>query len=353
MASITTIQGSDIIKNSRADINNNFTNLNNDKIETSYLDTDTTLSANSDSKIATQKAVKTYVDTGGNVNASETSKGIVEEATDAEVTAGTATGATGAKLFVTPAKLSTRLGTTITDVTTNTDAIKHLVGNGNATTPQTYLNTQLPFILWTGSTNGAATTDFTNWVISDSTDVKILPLGVLAGFESTGSCHLYLSPFNDGTTRLFTLGTSGKTYILDFWAKFSGTGTSSAGAGFGADNGGGLASPFTELYTNSSNNRVQFCVSATGVLYASVSKAGTGVTNTDISSGITITNWNHYRIEFDTNSAARFYVNGTLKATITGTNIPTNTTNDMTVGFGRNDSYSYHVSAPNLGVKLS
>jgi hypothetical protein len=40
-------------------------------------------------------------------NASETVKGIVEEATDAEVTAGTATGATGAKLFITPAKLLT------------------------------------------------------------------------------------------------------------------------------------------------------------------------------------------------------------------------------------------------------
>lgn len=51
------------------------------------------------------------MDAGGNVNASETAKGIVEEATDAEVTAGTATGATGAKLFVTPAKLATYLPT--------------------------------------------------------------------------------------------------------------------------------------------------------------------------------------------------------------------------------------------------
>lgn len=40
-------------------------------------------------------------------NASETDRGLVEEATDAEVTAGTAIGATGAKLFVTPAKLIT------------------------------------------------------------------------------------------------------------------------------------------------------------------------------------------------------------------------------------------------------
>lgn len=44
------------------------------------------------------------------VNASETSAGLVEEATDAEVTAGTATGGTGAKLVVTPAKLRTYLG---------------------------------------------------------------------------------------------------------------------------------------------------------------------------------------------------------------------------------------------------
>lgn len=105
MSTITTINATDTITSSRTVINTNFSNLNTDKIETSTLDTDTSLSANSDSKIPTQKAVKAYVDTGGNSNASETTRGIVEEATDAEVTAGTATGGTGAKLFITPAKL--------------------------------------------------------------------------------------------------------------------------------------------------------------------------------------------------------------------------------------------------------
>lgn len=121
MSTITSLVGTDGITtaDSMTTINTNFSNLNTDKIETSYLDTDTTLAANSDTKIATQKAVKTYVDAGGNVNASETTKGIVEEATDAEVTAGTATGATGAKLFVTPAKLATRLsGGSVTVITT-------------------------------------------------------------------------------------------------------------------------------------------------------------------------------------------------------------------------------------------
>lgn len=62
MSSITTINSGDLISGSRTDINTNFSNLNTDKIETSYLDTDTTLAANSDVKIATQKATKAYVD---------------------------------------------------------------------------------------------------------------------------------------------------------------------------------------------------------------------------------------------------------------------------------------------------
>lgn len=113
MSTITTIASSDLITTSRITINTNFSNLNTDKIETSVLDTDTTLSANSDAKVATQKATKAYADSVVGANASETVKGVVEEATDAEVTAGTATGSTGAKLIVTPAKLATRLTTVL------------------------------------------------------------------------------------------------------------------------------------------------------------------------------------------------------------------------------------------------
>lgn len=102
MSSITTINGTDVISTSRTTINTNFSNLNTDKIETSYLDTDTTLAANSDAKIASQKATKAYVDANLAQNASTTAKGIAEEATQAEVTAGTATGGTGARLFVNP-----------------------------------------------------------------------------------------------------------------------------------------------------------------------------------------------------------------------------------------------------------
>jgi len=145
MSSITVINASDLITNSRAVINDNFSALNADKIETSVLDTDTTLAANSDSKVATQKAVKAYVDAGGNVNASETTKGISEEATDAETLAGTSTGGTGAKLFVTPAKLATALPslltalpTLITDVSTATTAVTRNAGSTGVTTTNIY-----------------------------------------------------------------------------------------------------------------------------------------------------------------------------------------------------------------------
>lgn len=63
MSTITTLNSGDSGPVSRGVLNTNLANLNSDKIETSVLDTDGTLAANSDVKVATQKAVKSYVDT--------------------------------------------------------------------------------------------------------------------------------------------------------------------------------------------------------------------------------------------------------------------------------------------------
>lgn len=68
MSTLTTIQSTDLITDSRSDINNNFSALNSDKMETSVLDTDTALTADSDAKIPSQKAVKAYVDGGGDIS---------------------------------------------------------------------------------------------------------------------------------------------------------------------------------------------------------------------------------------------------------------------------------------------
>lgn len=53
-------------------------------------------------------------------NASETTKGIVEEATQAELNAGTDTGATGAKLFAVPSKILSLLGSYLTTASAST-----------------------------------------------------------------------------------------------------------------------------------------------------------------------------------------------------------------------------------------
>ena len=139
MASITIIQPTDLITDSQADLNNNFAALNSDKIETSFIDTDTTLAANSDSKVATQKAVKAYVDAGGNVNATTERKGIVEIATQTEVINGTDLGSTEANLVVSPSSMNTQINaiiaasrsagiTTHDTATTTTTLIAHGLG---------------------------------------------------------------------------------------------------------------------------------------------------------------------------------------------------------------------------------
>lgn len=79
MATITTLNSGDTGPVSRGVINTNFSNLNTDKIETSFLDTDSTLSADSDNKLATQKATKAYVD--NNTSSVETTTGVTHSLT--------------------------------------------------------------------------------------------------------------------------------------------------------------------------------------------------------------------------------------------------------------------------------
>lgn len=184
MSTITTIQSTDLITNSRADINNNFSALNTDKIETSVLDTDTTLAANSDAKVATQKAVKAYVDAGGNVNASTTAKGIVEEADQTETLAGTAVGATGARLFVNPSNLPL----TRVDVFTSS----------GTWTKQTGTKSVEVFVIAGGGGGGGGTYDISN------------PWGIGGGGGQGGglSSYTFLASVL-GSTETVTVGTGG------------------------------------------------------------------------------------------------------------------------------------------------
>jgi len=346
MATITPSVGSDGITtaNFMTKNNANLANLNSDKMETSVLDTDTTLAANSDLKVATQKAVKAYVDTGGNVNASETTKGIVEEASDAEVTAGTATGATGAKLFVTPAKLATNLGTTVADTTALKSGLQQTVGAISNATVKLYYNVHALFSLYMGETLDNTITRFTNWERTDATKVAIPPLGNMASFASTADAELYLnnSFYSSGSTVLSFADNN--IVIMDWWAKYiSGAGENMMGIG--------LVGEFSTI--NTDNNTLAIFNIRNGVLFSHTSKTATKSSN-NISSGLTLTNWNNYRIEFDMGAdTVTFYVNGVLKATHTGASIPTSGT--VAFGFGRDTTNPvlFNVTAPNLSLEMN
>ena len=71
----------------------------------------------------------------------------------------------------------------------------------------------------------------------------------------------------------------------------------------------------------SSVDRAYFNIDDSGVLTA-ISEGSTS-TSTTIS-GYTLTNLNMYSIEYTSGSSVKFYVNGNLEATHTGTNIPRN-----------------------------
>lgn len=267
MSTITTIQSSDLITNSRADINNNFSALNTDKMETSVLDTDSTLAADSDAKVASQKAVKAYIDSGGNPNASETVRGPVEEATDAEVTAGTATGATGAKLFITPAKLATRMSSllkfggtgadgalAITSGATNIDlgsaavVIKNytsisITGTGSLTFTNPHTNGTYVILKSQG-----------NVTLTSSTAPMIVGTGNGSIQESSAYSFLFTTPYGGNaaagaggtaggvpafsTTALMLKSQLSGKYPLAILGAAGGQGTTSGGASGGGGGGG-------------------------------------------------------------------------------------------------------------------
>lgn len=335
MSTITTINASDLITDSRAVINTNFSNLNTDKIETSYLDTDTTLAANSDSKIATQKAVKTYVDTQGGANASTTARGIVEEATQAEQDAGTTAGGTGARLFVNPSTLLTA------------GFKKYGVGAWENGVVKSYYNVHLLFNLWAGSVDNDTTTTFDNWV--RTSDVGVMPGGAMAYTGGTGADSIYLAPFLKAAATAATLEFDDTNIvIMDWWAICPTTSTGDLFIGGFSDD----VSGFQAAYNSTARERVCFSQKSTGELYATIAKTGVGVTNTDISSGYTPGVWNNFRIEFDISNNALFYLNGVLKATLSGANLPT-ANSAIYLGYGRSDTGAFAFTAPYLSLQMN
>lgn len=267
--------------------------------------------------------------------ASITVKGVSEEATPTEVNAGTQTGGTGADLFINPLSLPG----------------KHIVGALGATMPKTYFNVQMLFILYTGSVINDTTTTFTNWSVSDIADIVPTSGGAMCQFTSTGSAVIQLesaggqgSLLKDASTALRWNDTN--IVIMDFWAILPASATGDIYMGFGNDNA------WTDPLADTTNERAMFAMSAAGAILAVITKTGVGTSQTDISSGITNTVWNNFRIELDLTNNALFYINGVLKATLSGANLPS-AANELVVGFGRDNTAVFAVTAPNISLQMN
>lgn len=213
---------------------------------------------------------------------------------------------------------------------------------------KTYFNVQLLFILYTGETNGDTDTSFTNWDRNSATDVTITTGGAMSVFGSTGSAYLFLSmPFLVGGGQLSFSNTN--IVILDWWAELSATNTGDVNMGFGT-----AANSFEGAWNDTSGNgsTVKFAQKSTGELMAVIAEEGVGVTSLDISSGLTLTNRNNYRIELDLGNEAKFYVNGVLKATLSGANLEVNNV-PLCIGFGRSDTAAFTVTAPMASLQMN
>lgn len=226
--------------------------------------------------------------------------------------------------------------------------LKNAVGALGALYAKTWFNIQLLMHLWTGSTSGALTTDFPNWV-RNSTDVTAFPGGAMASFDGTGADYFVLQSWLRTIQGQNLRWDQTFTFALDWWAIMDTTTTGTINMGFFREAETGSIGAYN---LNTGNvARACFARKGTGELYATIADEVDGVTNTDISSGITQNVWNNYRIEVTFQTEVKFYVNGVLKATLSGANLYAGT-GEVDVGFGRSDTASFMVTAPNFGIKF-
>ncbi len=118
------------------------------------------------------------------------------------------------------------------------------------------------------------------------------------------------------STTLGTLFTFGKDY--EFVINFI-VGSGTAKNVFFGITGGVTTFPADGVLTASEH--IGFIIDDTTLYSSNCDQAGGTQTKTDITSGITLTNWNTYRFVFDTGTDIKFYVNDVLEATHT-TNLP-------------------------------
>ncbi len=215
----------------------------------------------------------------------------------------------------------------------------HLVGTG-PTTNFAYFDTQLLFVN-DGSTGAPSTRPWTH----GSNTLN----GTYADINGASDAIYLTTPLMKGFNY-----NANKIAICQFMARYSNA-TPAAGSNMGFSTAGtipgasGANQPSAFFAYDASN------FYGAGIGFIAVTYDAAGVSSAAAISGVTLTNRNVFRIEIDLANATpqvRFYVNGTLKATIT-TNLPGGA---IAVGWGEvtisvNHDLEY-ISCPSFSIEL-
>lgn len=222
--------------------------------------------------------------------------------------------------------------------------INLLLGVGN-NSPKTYYQYIYPFLTY--GTNIPTTNE--TWITTGYSSIAKMYnffQGVAAG-ANIGSLRTNI--LYDAVGSTINIFGGSKKVIVDFHLKVNSVGTNVMGWGL-------TANGMTDVgwgYQDTNHPAVMFVVSSAGNLYAKTSagtSGGSDHTETQIT-GITLTNINNYRIEYDpANTQALFYVNGVLKATIS-TTLPGASAGTFTFGQSSTTNYPVAVSAPLIAIQ--
>ncbi len=250
-------------------------------------------------------------------NASTTVAGISELATAAEINAGTATGGTGAALVVTPDQLL------ISTPTFNGSGLTGIpVYAVNSDIQDSYFTLQIPF-------SPTSTSVMPGWTVTGTTPFTYTGAGSYIRMSDSGSGAFTITSALIGSGSTDNYSPAQSKVIRIKFPKFRVLDLSDR-------KGWGLcitAANIHTAHTDVTNGEVRFILN-TSTLYAQNANGSTA-TSTDISSGLTLTNWNSFEIVFTPAVDIKFYVNGTLKATHT-TNLPTTGTLLLAYGASAN-----------------
>lgn len=263
-------------------------------------------------------------------DASTTVKGVSEIATTAEITAGTATGGTGAVLVIPASAVgspgASKLvqytagglypaadGSLITNISgSGISTFQRYGGVGDGTTAKTFNNFMIPWLL---------TTDVPTGNYWSTTNVSIVAHFGYLEFNAGSDANFAvittkaLGCVISGGSNADLMWSTGK----DVYAEWTMQQTNASGSeqyGFGL---AATTAPFF-AYNDATVAAACFTIDTSGNLYAHTSNGGGGADHTETQiTGITRTANTTYRVEFEAGVACRFYVNGVLKQTVTTT----------------------------------